>query len=59
MPHENRCTVSGRTTASRELHRRIKQLEEELRAHDIDEGYEWPAPDDDHSVARAESADKS
>ncbi len=58
MPHENRCTVPGRTTATRELRRRIRQLEEELRTHDIDEGYEWPVPDDGGLKVQAESVDK-
>lgn len=42
VPHENRCAVPGRAAEPRELRRRIRKLAEELRMHDIEEGYEWP-----------------
>ena len=58
MPHESHCAVPGRTTEPSELRRRVKQLEQELRAHDVDEGYEWPVPDDAAVEVPPESVEK-
>lgn len=33
-----------------ELHERIKELEELMRSHSVDEGYEWPGSEEDASA---------
>ena len=46
MPQEKACVVRGRAVEQNELHQRIKGLEEEMRPHDLEEGYEWPGSEE-------------
>jgi len=53
VTEEKQCAVRIHARDAQELRERIKELEEELRRHDPDEGYEWPRPEQtdpsDHS----------
>jgi hypothetical protein len=58
VPNEHRCAVPGRVSDPGKLHQRIRQLAEQLRTHDVDEGYEWPCsePCEEEQPSDSESA---
>lgn len=44
MQRDKACAIP---VEPNELHQRIKELEELMRPHDLDEGHEWPGASED------------
>jgi hypothetical protein len=42
VPYDSRCAVPGPAPEPGALRQRIRKLAEQLRGHDLEEGYEWP-----------------
>ncbi len=57
VPHDSRCAVPGRAPEPGALRQRIRKLEEELREHDLEEGYEWPCSEQPEHEQPPESED--
>jgi hypothetical protein len=57
VPHDSRCAVPGRVPEPGALRQRIRKLEEELREHDLEEGYEWPCSEQSEQEQSREPED--
>ena len=56
MPSVERDKACAVPLEPNELHQRIKELEELMRRHAVDEGYEWPGSEE-HVPAQPDDRD--